>query len=68
MASSEGMYLDQSIVNDGGQLKLVGGGKPDPEHPDWYWVSVPVPVTVYDLGSGAGEAVCELAEVYKDPR
>lgn len=65
-ASSEGVHLEQSIVNDGGQLKLVGGGKPDPLYPDFDFMQIPIPVTSYDLSSGAGEELCDLPKVCRD--
>lgn len=67
-ASSEGMYLNQTITNDSGQLKLVGGGRPDPEHPEWYWSLIPLPVMTYDLSTGAGEELCALDAVYENPQ
>lgn len=66
-ASSEGVHLEQSIVNDGGQLKLVGGGRPDPLYPDFDFMQIPIPVTSYDLSSGAGEELCDLPKVCRNP-
>ena len=44
-ASANGMHLGQTILNDGGKLKLAGGSMPDPEHPEQPGRTVPVPVT-----------------------
>ena len=67
-ASSEGMSPGQTIVNDGGQLKLAGGDKPDPENPDMPWMTITLPLMAYDLSTGAGEELCELPETQKDPQ
>jgi len=69
-ASSENMIIDQTIVNDGGQLKLVGGSVPNPEFPDWDWMNISAPVFTYDLETGAGADICDLPEnpVLKNPQ
>ena len=66
-ASSEGIYLNQSIVNDGGQLKLVGGFLPDPEFPDSEFSFQAVPLRSYDLATGAGEELCSLPKGFSNP-
>ena len=67
-ASANGMHLDQTILNDGGKLKLVGGSMPDPEHPEQPGRTVPVPVTSYDLSSGAGDELCALPLALPNPQ
>ena len=59
-ASSEGIYRDQSIVNDEGQLKVVGSNRPDPDDPDNEFYFDPAPLRTYDLATGAGEEICDM--------
>lgn len=65
-ASAEGMYLDQSILNDGGQLKLAGGILPNPDDP-YEMFSEPAPFMDYDLATGAGKMLCDLLVAFKNP-
>ena len=65
-ASAEGMYLDQSILNDGGQLKLTGGIVPNPDDP-YEMFSEPAPLMTYDLTTGAGEVLSNLPATFKNP-
>ena len=65
-ASSEGMYLDQSILNDGGQLKITGGILPNPDDP-YEMFSEPAPLMDYDLATGAGKVLCDLPATFKNP-
>ena len=58
------MVLGQSIVNDQGQLKLVGCGKPDPNNP---YGTLPESVRAYDLASGAGNVLCDITETLMNP-
>ncbi|MBR1828815.1 MAG: S8 family serine peptidase [Atopobiaceae bacterium] len=67
-ASSEGVYLNQTIVNDDGQLRLVGGSMPDPANPERPWMTVPVPVLSYDLATGAGEELCAMPVAFTNPQ
>ena len=67
-ASANGMHLDQTILNDGGKLKLAGGSMPDPEHPEQPGRTVPAPVTSYDLSSGAGDELCALSFTLPNPQ
>ena len=66
-ASSEGIYRDQSIVNDSGALKLAGGYSPDPDNPDNEFYFDPAPLRSYDLTTGAGEELCSLPSGIKNP-
>ena len=67
-ASSEGVRLDQSIVNDDGQLRLVGGSMPDPAYPDRSWMTVPAPIVAYDLSTGAGDELCSMPVAFVNPQ
>ncbi len=58
-ASSDGVRLNQTVVNDRGQLKLVGGSMGP---------TAPAPVTSYDLSSGAGEELCSMPAAYDNPQ
>ena len=58
----------QSLVNDGGQLRLVGGSMADPAHPDRPWMTVPVTVTDYDLAAGAGNEFCSMPVAFTNPQ
>ena len=64
-ASSEGMQLGQTILNDGGQLKLAGSVLPDPDNP--YADGEPVPLMAYDLEKGAGDKLCDLPAGFTNP-
>ena len=66
-ASSEGICLKASIVNDGGQLKLVGGEIPDPAFPDNEFMTIQAPLMSYDLATGAGEEICSLPDGFTNP-
>ena len=67
-ASANGMHLGQTIVNDGGKLKLAGGSMPDPEHPEQPGRTVPAPLMSYDLSSGAGDELCALPLALPNPQ
>jgi len=62
-ASSEGMILGETILNDAGQLKLVGGYLYDEEG----YASV-AHCYAYDLATGLGEKVCNLIGVVLNPQ
>lgn len=64
-ASSDGMYLNQTIANENGQLRLVGGSMPNPEQPNQ---TVPAPVMSYDLTSGAGDEICSMPVAFNNPQ
>lgn len=64
-ASTEGMRIEQTIVNDNGSLMLVGGGESDPAEP---WVLIAYPAVSYDLVNGAGEALFDLPAAYTNPQ
>ena len=66
-ASAEGIYLKQSIVNNDGQLMVLGGSAPDPDFPDGYYSRFVAPLRNYDLATGAGEEICEIPAALDDP-
>ena len=75
-ASSEGMITDQTLVSDGGKLRLLGGFRPDgavyegeDELPDEYPEDedYTMPVLEYDLATGVGKAICKVRQVNRNP-
>ena len=66
-ASSEGMYVGQTIVNDDGQLKLVGATRWAFDE-DWGdYTDMAVPVCSYELDKGLVEELSPLAGYFMDP-
>ena len=63
-ASTEGMHVGQTIVNDGGQLVLVGGAETTVDGGSVEAVAF----ATYGIDSGAGEAFCTPEVAYTNPQ
>ncbi|MDO4405015.1 MAG: S8 family serine peptidase [Atopobiaceae bacterium] len=68
-ASSEGMYVGQTIVSDSGKLMLVGGLRQmtDPDDPESSY-DAPAPAFSYSLTKGALEELFPLYGLISDPQ
>lgn len=68
-ASSEGMYVGQTIVSDSGKLMLVGGLRrmTDPDDPESSY-DAPAPAFSYSLTKGALEELFPLYGLISDPQ